>query len=196
MAPTAAKHESWSSGRLFRAFWLCRMIVYADAKYFNLSIKKPACKFKTGQAGSKWWLFLCWWQKSNRQCSEQLNFSGLERDTATQTDYKENCFPLLFYLFHLYFTFHFSPALLSYPFYFSILPSFIHSILPSSLPPSFILEQLPLPVRPIYPFHIFISSLHSPLISDKQLLFITYRSYFFSTAQIYPHILCSHTDVH
>jgi len=145
--------------------------------------------------------------KSNRQCSEQLNFSGLRgricstfRKAHSYTDrLQEKLFSSSFLSF---------PFLLHLPF-FSIItflsllffcPAIIHSFnpsfLPPSLPPSLILEQLPLPVRPIHPFHIFISSLHSPLISDKQLLFITYRSHFFSTAQIYPRILCSHTDVH
>jgi hypothetical protein len=123
--------------------------------------------------------------KGNRQRSEQLNFSGLRgricstfRQGHSYTDILQGKL--------------FSSSFLSFPFvlhlpYFSSItflpllflhPAITHSFNPSFLPPS------------------FISTLHSPLISDKQLLFITYRLQFFSTAQIYPHTLCSHTDVH
>lgn len=141
--------------------------------------------------------------KRNRQCSEQLNFLGLRgiicstfRKGHSYTDRLQGklfsssflSFPFVFYL-----PFFSSITFLSFLFFH---PANIHSFNPPFFPPSFILEQLRLPGPPIHPLHTFISSLHSPFISDKQLLFITYRLQFFSTAKIYPHILRSHTDVH
>lgn len=141
--------------------------------------------------------------KRNRQCSEQLNFSGVrERICSTFRkghSYTDRLQGKLFFCSFLSFPFVFHLPFYSSINFLSLLffhPATINSFNPSFLPPSFILEQLPLPVPPIHPFRIFISSLYSPLISDKKLLFITYRLQFFSTAQIYPHILCSHTDVH
>jgi hypothetical protein len=141
--------------------------------------------------------------KRNRKCSELLNFSGLRgrrcstfRKGQSYTDRLQgNLFSSSFlsfpFVFHL--PFFSSITFLSLLFFQS---ATLHSFNPSFLPPSFILEQLPLPVPPIHSFRIFISSLHSPLVSDKQMLFTTYRLQFFSKAQICPHILCSNTDVH
>ena len=133
--------------------------------------------------------------KRNRQCSEQLNFLRLRgiicstfRKGHSYTDRLQEklfsssflSFPFVFYL----------PFFSSITFLFLLFfhPANIHSFLPSSLPPSFILEQLPLPGPPIHPFHTFISSLHSPLISDKNNCYLLHRGYSFSQELKFIHI--------